>query len=144
MMWSFFGNKIYVLRKIMVISITQKCKQCNNWTNTWQHWNGHLLNDRVIKNCKKSTGLKIGKITRCYDIFMPKYDFEHYGSTENPWSLSIYFYFRSYFYYYSTCSLLLAIFLADEFSVFSTLHSFTLLFHFVCQAICSTYLFIFL
>ena len=88
-MWSFFGNKIYVLRKIMVISITQKFKQCNSWTNTWQHWNGHFLNDRVIKNCKKSTGLKIGKITRCYDIFMPKYDFEHYGSTENPWSLSI-------------------------------------------------------
>ena len=50
-------------------------------------------------------------------MFMPKYDFEHYDSTETPWNLSLYFYFRSYFYYCSTCSLFLAIFSADKFSV---------------------------
>ena len=37
----------------------------------------------------------------------------------------MYFHFRSYFYYYSTFSLFLAIFSADELLVFFTLHSFT-------------------
>ena len=51
-------------------------------------------------------------------MLMPKFDFEHYDSTETPWSLSLYFYFRSYLYYYSTCSLFFAIFPVDEFPGF--------------------------
>ena len=56
-------------------------------------------------------------------MFMPKYDFEHYDSIETAWSFSIYFYFRSYFYNYSTCSLFLPIFPADELAVFFLLYT---------------------
>ena len=72
-------------------------------------------------------------------MFMPKYDFEHYDSTETPQRLSFYFYFRSYFYYYSTRSLFHAFFPLMNSQSFFNLHSFTLLSKFVCQAICFTF-----
>ena len=51
-------------------------------------------------------------------MFMPKFDFEHCDIT-------IYFYFRSYFYYHSICALFFIIFPAESFFLLYTpLHSY--------------------
>ena len=49
-------------------------------------------------------------------MFMPKFDFEHCDIT-------IYFYFRSYFYYHSTFSLFFIIFPAESFFYFTLLYT---------------------
>ena len=88
----------------------------------FQHWYVFKIYFYLPLRWDLREQFKIGIITRCYDMFLPKYDFEHYDSSETPWSLYVFLFpvlFLLLFYLFSFPRF----FPAGEFSVFFLLHT---------------------